>query len=160
VTLVRRQVYVRKLLTCASQRSRQPWAKTRSSFRRSYIRFCQIQTGVVKPHKVRYYLEQRDPDFAKNDGQSAVRLSPGEALEESGGPKKAAVSKKKPTEVAIISYDEKAGIQAIATTARTCRPNPACMRPSHASSNTSATARSACWEFLVSRLELWRRIWP
>jgi hypothetical protein len=31
----------------------------------------------VKPHKVRYYLEQRDPDFAEKMAE-AVRLSPGE----------------------------------------------------------------------------------
>jgi transposase len=30
----------------------------------------------VKPHKVRYYLEQRDPDFAEK--MAEVRLSPGE----------------------------------------------------------------------------------
>jgi hypothetical protein len=36
----------------------------------------------VKPHKVRYYLEQRDPEFAGKDGRSAVRLSHGEAAEE------------------------------------------------------------------------------
>src|SRR5437016_8735400 len=47
------------------------------------------------------------------DGRSAVRLSHGEAAEEGRSP-----SRKKPGDlVAIISYDEKPGIQAIATTA-------------------------------------------
>ena len=39
----------------------------------------------VKPHKVRYYLERRDPDFAEKMAASAVRLSPSENLEEGGG---------------------------------------------------------------------------
>jgi hypothetical protein len=39
----------------------------------------------VKPHKVRYYLEQRDPDFAEKMAEVLWRLSPGEALEEGGG---------------------------------------------------------------------------
>jgi hypothetical protein len=38
--------------------------------------------------------------------------------------KAAAASKKKPTEVAIISYGEKPGIQAIATTAPDLPPEP------------------------------------
>ena len=76
----------------------------------------------VKPHKVRYYLEQRDPDFAERDGRSAVRLSPSENILKQA----AAVSKKKkPSDaMAIISYDEKPGIQAIATTAPDLPPEP------------------------------------
>jgi len=40
------------------------------------------------------------------------------------------MSNKADNPVAIVSYDEKPGIQAIATTAATCRPSPACTRPS------------------------------
>jgi hypothetical protein len=36
----------------------------------------------VKQHKVRYHLEQRDPEFAEKNGRSAVRLPQGEAPEE------------------------------------------------------------------------------
>jgi hypothetical protein len=40
---------------------------------------CKIlDQDEVKPHKVRYYLGQRDPDFAGKIGRGAVRLSPGE----------------------------------------------------------------------------------
>src|SRR5262249_5779957 len=67
----------------------------------------------VKPHKVRYYLEQRDPEFAEKMAEVLCVYRTVKLL------KKAAVaSRKKPGDpVAIISYDEKQGIQAIATTA-------------------------------------------
>jgi hypothetical protein len=58
----------------------------------------------VKPHKVRYYLEQRDPDFAKKMAEVLCVYRQVKILK-----KAAAASKKKPTEVAIISYDEKPG---------------------------------------------------
>ena len=81
----------------------------------------------VKPHKVRYYLEQRDPEFAEKDGRGAVRLSQGEASEEGR-----LSAKKKPREaVAVISYDEKPGIQALATTAPDLPPQPG-MHPTFA----------------------------
>jgi hypothetical protein len=73
----------------------------------------------VKPHKVRYYLEQRDPDFAEKMAEVLCVYREVRLL------KKAAVSKKRPSEaVAIISYDEKPGIQAIATTAPDLPPEP------------------------------------
>src|SRR5262245_17645339 len=54
------------------------------------------------------------------DGRSAVRLSQGQLLK-----KAAAASRKKPSDaVAVISYDEKPGIQAIATTAPDLPPVP------------------------------------
>jgi transposase len=63
----------------------------------------------VKPHKVRYYLEQRDPDFAEKMAEVLCVYRQVLVL------KAAAASKKKPSKaVAIISYDEKPGIQAIA----------------------------------------------
>jgi transposase len=71
----------------------------------------------VKPHKVRYYLEQRDPDFAEKMAEVLCVYRQAKIL------KKAAASKKA-TEVAIISYDEKPGIQAIATTAPDLPPEP------------------------------------
>ena len=95
----------------------------------------------VKPHKVRYYLERRDPEFKGKMAEVLCVYREVKIIKET-----AAASKKKPRgAVAIISYDEKPGIQAIATTAPDLRPNPACMRPSRAIISTSATARSACW---------------
>jgi transposase len=73
----------------------------------------------VKPHRVRYYLEQRDPDFAEKMAEVLCVYRQVKIL------KAAAVSKKKSSKaVAIISYDEKPGIQAIATTAPDLPPEP------------------------------------
>jgi hypothetical protein len=73
----------------------------------------------VKPHKVRYYLEQRDPDFAEKMAEVLCVYRQVKIL------KMAAVaSRRKPGDVvAIISYDEP-GIQAIATTAADMPPEP------------------------------------
>src|SRR5271156_2282739 len=77
----------------------------------------------VKPHKVRYYLEQRDPDFAEKMAEVLCVYRQVKILKRA-----AAVSKKKPSDaVAVISYDEKPGIQAIATTAPDLPPD----RPHH-----------------------------
>src|SRR6201988_2409700 len=73
----------------------------------------------VKPHKVRYYLEQRDPDFAEKMAEVLCVYRQVKILKE------AAAARKKPSEaVAIVSYDEKPGIQAIATTAPDLPPKP------------------------------------
>jgi hypothetical protein len=61
---------------------------------------------------VRYYLEQRDPDFAEKMAEVLCVYRQVKILKEA-----AAAAKNKPSNaVAIISYDEKPGIQAIATT--------------------------------------------
>ena len=74
----------------------------------------------VKPHKVRYYLEQRDPEFAEKMAEVLSVYRKVRLLK-----KAAAASKKKPGDaVAIISYDQKPGIQAIATTAPDLAPEP------------------------------------
>src|ERR1700757_2966912 len=85
---------------------------------------CKILAAhEVKPHKIRYYLERRDPEFepkmaevlcvyrqvAMLWGQAESGESQGE---DSGG------------SLAIVSYDEKPGIQAIATTAPDRPPLP------------------------------------
>ena len=100
----------------------------------------------VKPHKVRYYLERRDPDFAEKMAEVLCVYRQVKILK-----KAAAVSKTKPSDqVAIVSYDEKWVSRPSPRPPRTCRPGPACMRPSHASMNISATARSACWPESIS----------
>jgi hypothetical protein len=74
----------------------------------------------VKPHKVRYYLGRRNPDFAEKMTEVLCVYRQVKILK-----KATAVPKKKPTDtVAIISYDEKPGIHAIATTARDLPPEP------------------------------------
>jgi transposase len=74
----------------------------------------------VKPHKVRYYLERRDPEFAEKMAEVLCVYRTVKLLKET-----AVASKQKPSDaVAIISYDEKPGIQAIATTSPDLPPEP------------------------------------
>ena len=89
---------------------------------------CKIlDQDEVKPHKVRYYLEQRDPDFAEKMAEVLCVYREVQILKQA-----AAAAKNKPGEaVAIISYDEKPGIQAIATTAPDLPPVPG-LHPSFA----------------------------
>ena len=76
----------------------------------------------VKPHKLRYYLEQRDPEFEPKMAeilcvyrQVAMLRAEGENTQGQGGAG---------GDLAIVSYDEKPGIQAIGTTAPDRPPLP------------------------------------
>jgi transposase len=74
----------------------------------------------VKPHKVRYYLERRDPEFKTKMAEVLCVYRQVKILKE-----RAAKSKTEPSDaVAIVSYDEKPGIQAIAPTAPDLPPEP------------------------------------
>jgi hypothetical protein len=80
---------------------------------------CKILAqGEVKPHKVRYYLERRDAEFEQKMAEVLCVYREVQVL------KKAAKAKKPGKPVAIVSYDEKPGIQAIATTAPDLPPVP------------------------------------
>src|SRR5579862_6970932 len=73
----------------------------------------------IKPHKVRYYLERRDAEFEQKMAEVLCVYREVEVL------KRAVAKPKKPSKpVAIVSYDEKPGIQAIATTAPDLPPVP------------------------------------
>ena len=76
----------------------------------------------VKPHKLRYYLEQRDPEFEPKMAeipcvyrQVAMLWADGENTQSQDGAGR---------DLAIVSYDEKPGIQAIGTTAPDRPPLP------------------------------------
>ena len=80
---------------------------------------CKILAAhEVKPHRVRYYLERRDPEFEPKMAEVLCvyrevemrRAALGGAAQEPA--------------VAVISYDEKPGIQAIGATAPDLRPVP------------------------------------
>ena len=71
----------------------------------------------IKPHKVRYYLERRDAEFEQKMAEVLCVYREVQVL-------KRAKSKKADKSVAIVSYDEKPGIQAIATTAPDLPPEP------------------------------------
>jgi transposase len=68
----------------------------------------------LRPHKVRYYLERRDPDFDTKMMQVLCVYKQVEMLRNSEGE----------SGVAILSYDEKPGIQAIGTTGPDLPPVP------------------------------------
>jgi len=74
----------------------------------------------IKPHKVRYYLERRDPEFKQKMAEVLCVYREVKLIKET-----ATAAKQKPSDaVAIVSYDEKPGIQAIATTAPDLPPVP------------------------------------
>ncbi|GAC1346381.1 MAG: IS630 family transposase [Bradyrhizobium sp.] len=72
----------------------------------------------VKPHKMRYYLQRRDPAFNEKMAQVLCVYRQVALL------KAAAAEQGKSAAEAIVSYDEKPGIQAIATTAPDLSPEP------------------------------------
>ena len=74
----------------------------------------------IKPHKIRYYLERRDPEFKTKMAEVLSVYREVKLIRET-----AAAANQEPSDaVAIISYDEKPGIQAIATTAPDLPPEP------------------------------------
>src|SRR6267154_6684441 len=75
----------------------------------------------IKPHKVRYYLERRDAEFEKMAEVLCVYREV-QVLKKAAA--KAKKSKKSRRQVAIVSYGEKPGIQAIATTSPDLPPVP------------------------------------
>ena len=73
----------------------------------------------IKPHKMRYYLERRDAEFEQKMAEVLCVYRQVQVLK-----KATAKSNKSGKRVAIVSYDEKPGIQAIATTAPDLPPVP------------------------------------
>ncbi len=90
----------------------------------------------IEPHKLRYYLERRHPEFDQKKADvlcvyrevKTMRAAPGEA----------------DTPVAIISYDEKPGIQAIGTTAPDLPPWLV-LWPAPGPHQHACLARCRCW---------------
>jgi transposase len=78
----------------------------------------------IKPHKVRYYLERRDGEFEPKMAEVLCVYREVQVLKQAGGKSNKPESNKPDKPVAIVSYDEKPGIQAIATTAPDLPPQP------------------------------------
>src|SRR6202158_3988757 len=77
----------------------------------------------IKPHKVRYYLERRDAEFEQKMAEVLCVYREVQVLKKAAAKaKNKSKTSRKP--VAIVSYDEKPGIQAIATTAPDLPPVP------------------------------------
>jgi transposase len=73
----------------------------------------------IKPHKVRYYLENRDAEFDQKMAEVLCVYREVAVLK-----KVSAQSKRRRKPVAVVCCDEKAGIQAIATTTPDLPPEP------------------------------------
>jgi transposase len=79
----------------------------------------------VKPHKVRYYLERRDPEFEPKMAEILCVYRQVAMLRAQGGSAASQDPERGDADsLAIVSYDEKPGIQAIGTTAPDRPPRP------------------------------------
>src|SRR5882672_7376591 len=77
----------------------------------------------IKPHKVRYHLERRDAEFEQKMAEVLCVYREVQVLKKAAAKaKNKSKTSRKP--VAIVSYDEKPGIQAIATTSPDLPPVP------------------------------------
>lgn len=75
-----------------------------------------LSEAKLKPHKVRYYVEKRDPEFEAKMAQVLCVYKEIEVLQKAGPGAQPMV--------ALLSYDEKPGIQAIESTGRDLPPLP------------------------------------
>jgi transposase len=74
-----------------------------------------LNSQPIKPHKVRYYLQRRDPAFEERKAEVLEVYAAAEMLRQLPAADRPA---------AVLSYDEKPGIQAIANTAPDLPPKP------------------------------------
>ena len=82
---------------------------------------CKILAGEdIKPHKVRYYLEKRDAEFEEKMAEVLCVYRQVKILKEEAAEAKTPQG----APVAIVSFDEKPGIQAIENTAPDLPPVP------------------------------------
>lgn len=72
----------------------------------------------IKPHKIRYYLERRDPEFDRKM-QEVLMVYQDVAMYREG-----AVHDERPTPIYTVSVDEKPGVQALGLTAPDLPPVP------------------------------------
>src|SRR4051794_19315351 len=75
-----------------------------------------LRQSQVRPHKISYYLERRDPDFDIKMAQVLYVYREVQILRES--------KKDVSSLIAVLSYDEKPGIQVIENTAPDLAPRP------------------------------------
>lgn len=74
-----------------------------------------LNKSDVRPHKITYYLERRDPDFDRKMTQVLHVYKQVELIKQMG---------EDPPPITVVSYDEKPGIQAIASVAPDLPPVP------------------------------------
>jgi hypothetical protein len=73
-----------------------------------------LTRSQVRPHKIRYYLERRDPEFEAKMAQVLCVYREVAALRAAGGS----------SLVAVLAYDEKPGIQVLGGTTPDLPPLP------------------------------------
>jgi transposase len=76
-----------------------------------------LAQGQIRPHKISYYLQRRDPAFEAKMAQVLYVYKEVEMLRQAADQGRSAL-------VAVLSYDEKPGIQAIQNTAPDLPPVP------------------------------------
>jgi hypothetical protein len=94
-----------------------------------------LNSQPVKPHKVRYCLQRRRPAFEERKAEVLEVYAAAEMLRQMPEANRP---------VAVLSYDEKPGIQAIATTAPDLPPKRASMPRCSATTSTGGSARRRC----------------
>ena len=77
-----------------------------------------LNENAIKPHKIRYYLEKRDPQFDRKM-QEVLMVYRDVSIYREG-----AVHDARPTPIYTVSVDEKPGVQAIGLTAPDLPPTP------------------------------------
>jgi transposase len=77
-----------------------------------------LNEGDIKPHRIRYYLEKRDPEFDRKM-QEVLMVYRDVSLHREG-----AVHDARPQPIYTVSVDEKPGIQALSLTAPDLPPTP------------------------------------
>ena len=77
-----------------------------------------LDDNAIKPHKIRYYLEKRDPEFGRKM-QEVLMVYRDVSLYTAG-----AVHDARPSPIYTVSVDEKPGVQAIGLTAPDLPPVP------------------------------------
>ena len=137
------ELWTTRLLACHA-RERGPAAGHQCLARLAQGTVCKLLgQEEIKPHKVRYYLERRDAEFEPKMAEVLCVDREVQVLK-----KAAAKAEKSNKPVAIVSYDEKPAIQAIATsaygTAFAASARPPC-ELRRGIMSTNAMKRSACW---------------
>jgi transposase len=98
-----------------------------------------LDDSDIKPHKIRYYLEKRDPDFDRKM-REVLMVYRDVSIYAQG-----AVHDARPNPIYTVSVDEKPGVQAIGLTAPDL-PRCRARRPlSGATANMCVTARCRSW---------------
>ena len=104
-----------------------------------------LDEADIKPHKITYYCENRDPDFdSKMHNVLLVYKQLEMQFDESG---KLIISEDTP--IHVLSYDEKPGIQAIATTSDDLMPDE-----KHSTINRDYEYKRLCTLSLLAAIDL------